>query len=77
VPHAIINDLAFLIMGSLVKAFRKNSPKNIKKAVITGVLSIIVLDATFVMAYDTWMFGLIVLLLLPVSMLMAKIFAVT
>lgn len=74
---ACLGFFAFLIMGSLVKAFRKNSPKNIKKAVITGVLSIIVLDATFVMAYDTWMFGLIVLLLLPVSMLMAKIFAVT
>ncbi|WP_276391104.1 UbiA-like protein EboC [Eudoraea chungangensis] len=67
----------FLNMTSLIKAFRRNTPLNIKKAVITGVLSIIVLDATFVMAFDTWMFGLIVLLLLPLSVVLSKIFAVT
>ncbi len=67
----------YLIMSSLVKAYRNNNPGNIKKAVITGVLSIIILDATFVMAFDTWMFGLIVLLLLPFSKWLAKIFAVT
>jgi 4-hydroxybenzoate polyprenyltransferase len=67
----------FLIYSSLIRAYRINSPKNIKKAVVRGVLSIIVLDASLTVAFDSWQFGLIVLLLLPVSYILAKIFAVT
>ncbi len=67
----------FMIYSSLIKAYRINSPENIKKAVVSGVLSIIVLDASLTTAFDSWQFGLIVLLLLPLSYLLAKIFAVT
>jgi len=67
----------FLIYSSLIRAYRINSPENIKKAVVTGVLSIIVLDALLTVAFDSWQFGLIVLLLLPLSYILAKIFAVT
>ena len=67
----------FLIYSSLIRAYRINSPENIKKAVVSGVLSIIVLDASLVAAFDSWQFGLIVLLLLPLSYVLAKIFAVT
>ncbi|WP_297795106.1 UbiA-like protein EboC [uncultured Eudoraea sp.] len=67
----------FLIYSSLIKAYKVNSPENIKKAVVSGVLSIIVLDASITAAFDSWQFGLIVLLLLPLSFILAKIFAVT
>ena len=67
----------FLIYSSLIRAYRINSPENIKKAVVSGVLSIIVLDASLTVAFDSWQFGLIVLLLLPLSYILAKIFAVT
>jgi len=67
----------FLIYRSLIRAYRINSPENIKKAVVSGVLSIIVLDASLAVAFDSWQFGLIVLLLLPLSYILAKIFAVT
>jgi 4-hydroxybenzoate polyprenyltransferase len=67
----------FLIYGPLIRAYRVNSPDNIKKAVVSGVLSIIVLDASLAVGFDGWQFGLIVLLLLPLSFILAKIFAVT
>ncbi len=67
----------FLIYSPLIKAYRANSPENIKKAVVSGVLSIIVLDASLAVAFGGWQFGLIVLLLLPLSYILAKIFAVT
>ena len=67
----------FLIYGPLIRAYRVNSPDNIKKAVVSGVLSIIVLDASLAVGFDGWQFGLIVLLLLPLSLILAKIFAVT
>ena len=67
----------FSIFFPLVKAYRKNSPKNIKKAVITGVLSIIILDACFVALFTHWWIGIPILLLLPLSLLLSKLFAVT
>jgi len=67
----------FLIYGPLIRAYRVNSPDNIKKAVVSGVLSIIVLDASLAVGFDGWQFGLIVLLLLPLSFILAKMFAVT
>lgn len=67
----------FLIYSPLIRAYRANSPENIKKAVVSGVLSIIVLDASLAVAFGGWQFGLIVLLLLPLSYILAKIFAVT
>ena len=67
----------FLIYSPLIRAYRVNSPENIKKAVVSGVLSIIVLDASLAVGFDGWQFGLIVLLLLPLSYILAKIFAVT
>lgn len=67
----------FLIYRPLIRAYKINSPDNIKKAVVSGVLSIIVMDASLTVGFDGWQFGLIVLLLLPLSFILAKIFAVT
>ncbi|MFH6604411.1 UbiA-like protein EboC [Maribacter algicola] len=68
---------AFSVYRPLVAAFRSNTPENIKKAVIAGVLSLIVLDATLVAGFSVWWYGLLVLLLLPLSILLSKLFAVT
>lgn len=68
---------AFLVFKPLMNAYRSNSPSNIKKAVIAGVLSLIVLDAAIAVGFSMWWYGLLVLLLLPLSMLLSKLFAVT
>ncbi len=68
---------AFLVFKPLVGAYRLNSPANIKKAVIAGVLSLIVLDAAMAVGFSVWWYGLLIVLLLPLSMLLSKLFAVT
>lgn len=67
----------FLIYRPLINAYRLNSPGNIKKAVIAGVVSIIVLDASVAVGFSTWWYGLLMLLLLPLSVFLSKLFAVT
>ncbi|NJB70443.1 4-hydroxybenzoate polyprenyltransferase [Saonia flava] len=66
-----------LIYRPLVKAYMDNTPVNIKKAVIGGVLSIIVLDAIFAVGFSNWRVGIGMLLLLPLSIFLSKLFAVT
>ncbi len=68
---------AFLVYCPLVNAYRSNSPENIKKAVMAGVLSIIALDAALAVGFSVWWYGLLILLLLPLSILLSKLFAVT
>ncbi|MBC8768718.1 UbiA-like protein EboC [Arenibacter sp. BSSL-BM3] len=68
---------AFLVFRPLLKAYKENSPQNIKKAVMAGVISIIVLDATLAVGFSYWWVGLITLLLLPLSIFLSKLFAVT
>jgi len=68
---------AFLIYTPLAKAYRENNAGNIKKAVIAGVLSLIVLDATLAVIFTHWWYGFLILLLWPLSRLLSKIFAVT
>jgi hypothetical protein len=68
---------SFLIFSPLFKAHKENSPKNIKKAVISGVLSLVVMNACWVAGFSSWYLALAVLLLLPISMLLSKLFAVT
>ena len=68
---------AFLVFKPLLEAYRLNSPERIKKAVIAGVLSLIVLDAALAAGFSEWWYGLLLLLLLPLSMFLSKLFAVT
>ncbi len=67
----------FLIYRPLLKAYKLNSPSNIKKAVIAGVLSIIVLDASLATSFTNWQVGIVVVMLFPLSILLSKLFAVT
>ncbi|MFK5973556.1 MAG: UbiA-like protein EboC [Flavobacteriaceae bacterium] len=66
-----------LIFRPLVKAYQINSPENIKKAVIAGVLSLIVLDASIAVGFSHWWYGLGIVALLPISMVLSKFFSVT
>lgn len=75
IPFIVL--FAFLVFKPLINAYQLNSPKNIKKAVIAGVLSLIVLDATLAVGFSMWWYGVLILLLLPLSMVLSKLFAVT
>lgn len=68
---------AILIYRPLLKAYSHNVPENIKKAVKAGVLSLVVMDACIAVAFSTWWVGLLILLLLPLSMALSRLFAVT
>ena len=67
----------FLIYPPLLRAIRGNEPRLIGLAVKAGVLSLIVLDAALAAIFAGWAYGLLVLLLLPVSRWLATRFAVT
>ncbi len=66
-----------LVYKPLIQAYHLNSPERIKKAVIAGVLSLIVLDAALAVGFSVWWYGLLLLLLLPLSIFLSKLFAVT
>lgn len=66
-----------LVIRPLLKAYRENSPQNIKKAVKAGVISIIVLDAALAVGFSYWWVGTAILLLLPLSIFLSRLFAVT
>jgi len=68
---------ALMIIFPLLDAYKKNTPEKIKNAVVSGVLGIIILDATIAIAYSNWTIGILIILLLPLSMLLSKLFAIS
>lgn len=60
-----------------IKAIIENKPEFVKMAVKMGILSLIPLNASYVAGFGHWTLGLLVLLLLPISLGLAKRFAVT
>lgn len=75
VPFLTIFALA--VFSPLFKAYRDNSPGNIKKAVVAGVLSLILLDSALAVGFSHWWIGVLIILLLPLSLGLSKLFAVT
>ena len=79
----ILNSLIFLILLLLVvlpplyRARRSDDPSMIGLAVKYGVLGLIILNAAIASGFAGWFFGLLLLILLPFSTLLAKVFAVT
>ena len=65
------------IYPPLFKAIRHAQPQLIGKAVKAGVISLIILNAVFASMFASGIFGLLVLLLLPLSIWLARFFAVT
>ena len=66
-----------LIAPPLGKAIQEPLGKNIGKAVKAGVIALIIMNAAWAAAFGAFWFALIALALLPVSLLLAKAFAVT
>ncbi|MDO9551239.1 UbiA-like protein EboC [Rhodonellum sp.] len=69
--------MSSMIFPPLVKAIRLQKPQLIGKAVKAGVISLIILNASLSAVFAGWKFGLVVMLLLPISLWLAKKFAVT
>ncbi len=69
--------LGYMIFPPLAKAIRTQEPKFIGKSVKVAVISLIIVNASLASAFSGWPIGIIVLLLLPISLWMAKKFAVT
>lgn len=65
------------VLLPFIQAVREPTAEHIRTAVKAGVLSLIVLDATIAAGFASLPYGLIVLSLLPISMALAQIFAVT
>ncbi|MGB7394986.1 MAG: UbiA-like protein EboC [Pricia sp.] len=76
-PLLFLAVFAIAVFRPLVKAHADNSPRNIKNAVMAGVLSLVVLDASIAVSFSTWWYGLLILALLPLSMGLSRLFAVT
>ena len=74
-PFAVL--FAYQIFRPLLRAMRSLHPDHIKAAVKAGVLSLIILDAAVASGFAGWQYGIPVLLLLPLSLLLAKKFSVT
>lgn len=66
-----------MIFLPLHKAMRHPSGSFVGKAVKAGVLALIVLNASWAVAFGTVSMALVILLLLPISVMLAKAFAVT
>ena len=66
-----------MILPPLQKAIRNPTGPLIGKAVKAGVIALIVMNAAWAAAFGAIYFALLILLLLPVSLLLAKLFAVT
>lgn len=75
--------LAFLILfgykiySTLYRAYKTNEPRHIMKAVKTGVISLIIMNASLAAGFAGLAWGLLVLSLLPFSLYLARKFSVT
>ncbi len=67
----------FLVLPSFLKAAREPSADNIRRAVGAGIMGLIPLNAAIAAGYAGLIPGIIVLLLLPISIGLARLFAVT
>lgn len=68
---------AFMVFLPLQKAIQKPEGRLIGRAVKAGVLALILMNAAWASAFGFIYLALIIILLLPLSILLAKVFAVT
>ncbi|SFT77183.1 4-hydroxybenzoate polyprenyltransferase [Algoriphagus locisalis] len=69
--------LSYMIFPPLIKAIRSQNPKLIGKSVKAAVISLIIVNASIASSFAGWKIGIFVLMLLPISLWLAKKFAVT
>ncbi len=68
---------AWMIFSPLLKAIKEPVGKNIGKAVKAGVLALILMNAAWAAAFGVLYLALVIILLLPLSLKLGKLFAVT
>jgi 4-hydroxybenzoate polyprenyltransferase len=68
---------AWMIFSALIKAIRVPAPQNIGKAVKAGVVALILMNAAWAAAFEAIGLAFVIVLLLPLSLWLSKIFAVT
>ena len=68
---------ALMVFLPLQRAMRFPQGKLIGNAVRAGVLALILMNAAWASAFGVTYLALIIILLLPLSLLLAKVFAVT
>ncbi|GAA4311916.1 hypothetical protein GCM10023149_07050 [Mucilaginibacter gynuensis] len=68
---------AWMIFKPLLKAIQEPIGKNIGKAVKAGVISLILMDASWAVTFSSILPAIVIACLLPVSMWLSKTFAVT
>ena len=66
-----------LVLPPFLKAALNPNAQLIQMAVKAGILCLIILDATIAAGFTNWLYGLLLLSLLPLSRFFARIFAVT
>ena len=66
-----------LVLPPFIRAAIDPNPQLIQTAVKAGVLSLIVLDASIAAGFNGWVYGSLLLALLPLSRFLARMFAVT
>jgi 4-hydroxybenzoate polyprenyltransferase len=67
----------FMIFRPLLKAIKEPIGKNIGGAVKAGVISLILMDAAWAVTFDALILAFIIAALLPLSIWLSKLFAVT
>lgn len=75
IPFTLL--LAALVFPPLARAWKTLEPQLVGKAVKAGVLSLIVLNSALASIFAGWQYGIMVLALLPLSLWLARTFAVT
>ncbi len=75
IPFVLLH--AWLIGRPLYNAYQNPIGPLIGKAVKAGVITLIVMNASWCMAFGLWPIAVLTILLLPISFLLAKAFAVT
>lgn len=76
-PFLMMLVFAYCIFKPLIKAIKTPLPLLIRHAVKAGIISLILLDAAITSGFAPWLYGLYVLGLMPLSLLLARYYAVT
>jgi 4-hydroxybenzoate polyprenyltransferase len=76
-PLVFLLLLAVMVYRPLARAIRDGRPESIRAAVRGGVMGIVALDASWAAGYGPWWLPLLVMLLLPLAVILARRFSVT
>ncbi|NCD72387.1 UbiA-like protein EboC [Mucilaginibacter agri] len=75
--YLLLTAFGAIIFAPLVNAIITPEPSKIRQAVKVGILSLIALNCLWALMAGQWQLAIIIIMLLPVSLMLSKIFAVT